>query len=97
MKYAIISAKGSHDFDIQVIKTESSTTYSMTRSQSDIWTEPGEHLQTITDDGNDVHFNVKSKKTMDYGSFVELSILLDFIKNHDTHLMEEYHIYQLIK
>ena len=97
MKYAIISTKGSHDYDIQVIKTEHSTTYSMCYSQSDIWSEPGMHLQTITDDGNNIYLNQKIKKTLDYCSFAELSILLDFIKNHDTILMEEYSIYKLIK
>lgn len=97
MKYAIISAKGSHDYDIEVIKTEYATTYSMCYSQSDLWTEPGMHLQTITDDGNNMHLNVKVKKTLDYSAFAELSILLDFIKNHDTALMDEYHIYKLIK
>jgi hypothetical protein len=97
MKYAIISTKGVHEYDIQVIKTEHSTTYSMCYSQSEIWSEPGMHLQTITDDGNDIHLNVKIKKTIDYGTFAELSILFDFVKNHDTHLMEEYQTYKLIK
>ena len=97
MKYAIISAKGSHDFDIEVIKTEHSTTYSMCYSKAEHWNEPGMHLQTVTDDGNGMHLNVKVKKELDYGEFSELSILLDFIKNHDTILMEEYSIYKLIK
>lgn len=97
MNYAIITAKGSHDYDIQVIKTEHSTTYSMCYSKAEHWHEPGMHLQTITDDGNDIHFNVKLKKTMDYATFVELAILLDFVKNKDTHLMDEYNIYKLIK
>ena len=97
MKYAIISAKGSHDYDIQVIKTECSTSYSMNYSRAEHWTVPGEHILTITDDGNDMHLNPKPKKTMDYGQIVELSILLDFIKNHDAQLTEEYHTYQLIK
>lgn len=97
MKYAIISAKGSHDYDIEVIKTEHSTSYSMCYSKAEHWTVPGEHLQTISDDGNDIHFNVKLKKTVDYATFVELSILLDFIRNQDTRLTEEYNIYKLIK
>lgn len=97
MKYAIISAKGSHDYDIEVIKTEYATTYSMCYSRGEHWNEPGMHLQTVTDDGNNMHLNQKIKKTLDYSSFSELSILLDFIKNHDTILMEEYQIYKLIK
>lgn len=96
MKYAIISTNGSHEFDIQVIETEHSKTYSMYRSQSDIWTEPGEHIQTITDDGNGMQLNVKLKKKLDYASFAELSVLLDFIKNHDSQLMESYSIYKQI-
>jgi hypothetical protein len=97
MKYAIIVSNGSHEFDIQVIETEHSKTYSMYRSHSDIWTNPGEHIQTITDDGNGMNFNVKVKKSIDYGVFAELSILLDFIKNYDTVLIEEYQTYKLIK
>lgn len=97
MKYAIISASGSHDYDIEVIKTEQSTSYSMTYSKAEHWTVPGEHILTITDDGNDMHFNPKLKKVIDYAQFFELSVLTDFIKGFDTILMEEYHIYQLIK
>jgi hypothetical protein len=96
MKYAIISSNGHHEFDIQVIETEHSKTYSMYRSHSDIWTDPGEHIQTITDDGNGMQLNVKLKKKLDYGNFTELTILLDFIKNHDSQLMESYEIYQKI-
>lgn len=97
MKYAIISNKGSHDYDIQVIETENSKTYSMYYSKSEIWTTPGEHLQTVTDDGNDMHFNPKLKKTLDYAKFCEVSMLLDFIKNYDKTLSEEFEIYKKIK
>ena len=96
MKYAIISDNGSHEFDIQVINTEHSATYSMYRSQSDIWTVPGEHILTITDDGEDMHFNPKLKKKIDYGFFSEVNILLDFINKHDKNLSPSYEIYQKV-
>lgn len=96
MKYAVISKKGSHDFDIEFIETEHSKSYSMYRSNAEIWTEPGEHILTITDDGNEMHLNPKLKKTLDYGQFSELTILLEFIRKKDEALMEEYTIYKPI-
>ena len=97
MKYSIIKSKGSHDYDIQVIKSESSTSYQMTRSHSELWTKPGEHILTITDDGNDMHFNPKIKKAVDYSTFCEIAILIEFIKNSDKTLSEEYETYKIIK
>ncbi len=96
MKYAVITTKGSHDYDIEFIETEQSKSYSIYYSNAEHWTFPGEHLITITDDGNDMHLNPKLKKTIDYGKFVELSILIDFIRKHDSHLTEEYTIYKPI-
>lgn len=94
MKYAVISAKGSHDYDIEFIETEHSKSYSMYRSNSDIWTEPGEHVLTITDDGNGMHLNPKLKKNLDYGQHTELTVLLEFIHKKDAILMEEYTFYK---
>ena len=97
MKYAIITTSGSHDYDIEVIKTEQSTSYSMTYSKAEHWNLPGDHILTITDDGDNMHFNPKLKKLIDYAQFFELSVLTDFIKSFDKILMEEYNVYQLNK
>lgn len=94
MKYAVISGKGSHDYNIEFIETEQSKSYSLYYSEAEIWTSPGEHILTITDDGNDMHLNPKLKKTVDYAKFTELTILMNFIKNMDGVLMEEYTIYK---
>jgi hypothetical protein len=96
MKYAIISKKGSYDYDIDFIETEHSKSYSMYRSNAEHWTEPGEHILTITDDGNNMHLNPKLKKELDYGQFAELTVLLEFIHKKDEVLMEEYTIYKPI-
>lgn len=97
MKYAIITTSGLHEYDIEVVKTKESTTYLMTYSQSDMWTYPGDTLHVVIDDGNSINFNAKLKRTMDYTTLIELSILFDFIKNNDERLTEQYNVYQLIK
>jgi len=96
MKYAIISKKGSHDYDIDFIETEYSKSYSMYYSNAEHWTVPGEHILTITDDGNNIHLNPKLKKTLDYGQFAELTVLLEFIRKTDVILMGEFTIYKPI-
>ncbi len=96
MKYAVISNKGSHEYNIEFIETEHAKSYSLYYSDAEVWTSPGEHILTITDDGNDIHFNPKLKKTVDYAKFTELIILTNFIKKMDGILMEEYTIYKPI-
>jgi hypothetical protein len=96
MKHAVISKKGSHDYDIDFIETEHTKSYSMYYSNAEHWTVPGEHILTITDDGDNIHLNPKLKKTLDYGQFAELTVLLEFIHKKDRILMEEYTIYKPI-
>ena len=96
MKYAVISNSGTHDYNIEFIETEHSKSYSMYYSDAEHWTVPGEHILTITDDGNDMHINPKLKKTIDYAKFTELTILMNFIKKLDGILMEEFTIYKPI-
>jgi hypothetical protein len=94
MEYAIITSEGSHDFNITVIQNDDSVSYQLSRSQSTVWTNPGEHLLTITDDGSDILFNPKMNKKMNYAEFSQAAILFDFIKNYDGICMESYEVYQ---
>jgi hypothetical protein len=94
MEYAIITSKGSHDFNIAVIQRDDSVSYQLSRSQSTMWTNPGEHLLTITDNGSDMFFNPKMTKKMNYAEFSYAAILFDFIKNYDGIRIESYEVCQ---
>ena len=84
MKYAIM-IDGNHEYDITVIKTESSTSYEMRFSQGEQWTElaRGEHILSATDHGNGIKFTEKFKKSFDYDKFYTLKIFMDFISQQE--------------
>jgi hypothetical protein len=84
MKYAIM-IDGNHEYDINAIKTESSTSYEMRFSQGKQWTElvRGEHIFSATDNGNGIKFTEKFKKSFDYDKFYTLKIFMDFITQQE--------------
>lgn len=91
--YAIIT-EGNHEYDITVIKTNDTITYEMCYTESLRWSSEfrGELILCATDDGNGIKFTKKIKRSMDYCSFNELGLFMEFI-NRDGNISPEYNIY----
>jgi len=65
--------------------------YQMFRSNLSVWTNPGEKIMSVFDDGNCINFN-PINKSIDYSDFAELVIMYTFINKIDSLLMEKYDI-----
>jgi hypothetical protein len=63
----------------------------MFRSNLSVWTNPGEKIMSVFDDGNCINFN-PINKSIDYSDFAELVIMYTFINKIDSLLMEKYDI-----
>jgi hypothetical protein len=84
-----IMSKDHHEYDILVFKVDEETVYELRYSYMSLWSEPGELILMAMDNGNDIKFDRKMKKIVDYGDFSERLILMNFIKEYDKHLMSE--------
>jgi len=93
-----ILADGKHEYDITVHKTTESTSYEMSYSNADQWSEctKGEHILSATDNGNGIQFTEKIKRSMDYDNFTELRIMMEFIQNYDGNISADYKTYKQI-
>ena len=76
------SFKDQFDHDYDVIKKDEYITLS--RSQSELWTNPGEVIGTLLDDGNNISITLDSVPTLelDYVAAQELLVLL--LANNDA-------------
>jgi hypothetical protein len=94
--YFLKEKTGEFEYEIQVEVDPCTKTYSLFRSNAECWTESakGEHLLTITDDGNGMSIKKRIPKECDYAQFSELCMLTQFIKNLDTTLCDEYQVYE---
>ena len=84
-----IMSKEYHEYDIQVTKREEVTLYELRYSNMNLWTEPGKLVLSALDNGDDIEFDRKMKKVVDYGTFAERLILMKFIKEYDKILLRE--------
>ena len=84
-----IMSKDHHEYDITVSKVDEGTIYELRYSNMSLWTAPGELILSAIDNGNNIEFDRKMKKIVDYGDFAERIILMNFIKEYDKHLMSE--------
>lgn len=87
--FKIMSKTDNHEYDIQVTTVDEGRIYELRYSNSGIWTEPGILCLSAFDNGNDIEFDRKMKKIVDYSEFAERLILMNFIKHHDKHLMTD--------
>ena len=87
--FKIMSKTDNHEYDIQVTTVDEGRIYDLRYSNSGIWAEPGKLVLSALDNGNDIEFDRKMKKLVDYGVFAERLILMNFIKYYDKHLMSD--------
>lgn len=87
-RFKVIS-KEHHEYDILVFKTDEETIYELRYAYTSLWSEPGELILMAMDNGNDIEFDRKMKKAVEYSEFAERLVLMNFIKYHDKHLMTE--------
>lgn len=87
-KFKVMS-KDHHEYDITVSKVDEGTIYELRYSNLHLWTEPGKLVLSALDNGNDIEFDRKMKKVVDYGAFAERIILMNFIKEYDKILMSD--------
>jgi hypothetical protein len=87
--FKIMSKTDNHEYDIQVTTVDEGRVYELRYSNSGIWLEPGKLVLSALDNGNDIEFDRKMKKVVDYGVFAERLILMNFIKYYDKHLMSD--------
>lgn len=94
--YALISTDGGHEYDIHVYESIHGTrSYQLLRSSNNLWADPGEHILTITNIDDEIHFSPKIKKKITFANLLELNLLSDFILNHDNNTCE-YIIYKKV-
>ena len=86
MKKFKILSQNRHEYDVVIEDTDSYTLYSLYRSDSLIWSFPGELIISIEDNGSDIELSQELGKKLDYSTLVELKILLNIIANEDKNL-----------
>jgi hypothetical protein len=86
MKKFKILSQNRHEYDVVIEDTDSYTLYSLYRSDSLLWTFPGELIISIEDNGSDIELSQELGKKLDYSTLVELKILLNIIANEDKNL-----------
>ena len=92
-KYLIYcNTEKKHLFTIDVIESGDDVTYKLSRSHDDTWSEPGEELLSLSDDGNGVKFDRKINKNLDYSDLGHLRLLLNFADSR-AHISDDYDFY----
>jgi hypothetical protein len=86
MKKFKILSQNRHEYDVVIEDTDSYTLYSLYRSDSLLWTFPGELIISIEDNGSDIELSQELGKKLDYSTLVELKILLNIIANEEKNL-----------
>ena len=73
------------EYKIEVIEKKNKTKYKLYRTDNDCWSEDcqGEHLLTITDDGDGLKLD-RDIKELDYGQAENLTLLLLFANSSKT-------------
>lgn len=95
--YTLINFEGVHEYDMIVDKLIDGTMYTLKRSKNGLWTNPGETVMEVSDDGDNILFDKKIGKTMNYCDFAELYIMMAFIKNYDKEMIQGYSVYETSK
>lgn len=83
-----------HEYNIKVETNEKGDIYTLSTSNSGVWTEnyKGKVVQVMTDNGSDVVFNKALGKTIDYGVIDEIKLLLNFRNHVDGYATSKYKI-----
>jgi hypothetical protein len=87
--FKIMSKTNNHEYDIQVTLVDEGRIYELRYSDSGIWLDPGTLCLSAFDNGNDIEFDRKMKKLVNYSDFAQRLILMNFIKIYDKHLMDD--------
>jgi hypothetical protein len=95
--YTLINTEGVHEYDMIVDKLRDGTMYTLKRSKNELWSNPGEVIMEVSDDGDNIRFDKKISRTMNYCDFAELYIMMAFIKNYDTEMIQGYSVYETSK
>lgn len=77
-KFIVLNSDGEHDYDITVIETEKGVEYSLYKSSGQHWRyqHQGELTLKMINTGNEIKFDRKIGKEMDYCDVLELHLLL---------------------
>jgi hypothetical protein len=95
--YALI-AEGKHEYDITVQENENCTSYEMRYSQASHWSQGtrGEFILAATDTGNEICFNEKISKKMNYDTFLEMKLFMEFLMTYEGDIGPEFKTYEQI-
>lgn len=75
---AVISSEGTHEYNIIIESGDRYVNFKLYRSNSSIFTKPGEFLLSLVDDENGVVLNDYLDKTLGYDEITNVKVLLDF-------------------
>lgn len=75
-KFRIFDSENSYEYDVTVTEVDSGTKYELFRSTNSVWTESGESILSVVDDGNRIKFSEKLGKRLEYNFMVELRLIL---------------------
>jgi hypothetical protein len=83
--------EGEHEYDISVEKIDGVTKTTLSRSTGFMWTKShkGEEIISMSDNGDEITFNKKIDKTLNYEELSQLRLLLNFENKTDTELNQD--------
>lgn len=89
-EFKVFSEENKHEYDIFADDSDDGTKYSLHYSNASHWTYPGELVLECVDTGNEIKFSEKLGKKIDYSTFGEVIILMNFVRGFDKNLMFKY-------